>query len=149
MQKKYLMTPGPTPVPAEGHARPWPRRSSTTARRTSRRRSRAAIDNLKYVFQTEGDVLLFACSGTGVMESAIVNCFSAGDTVIVCRNGKFGDRQKQICETYGLNVVDLAVRVDRGREARPTSRQPLAEPTPRRAASSSRSPRPRPACSTT
>jgi len=107
VQKKYLMTPGPTPVPAEVmltmaapiiHHR-TPDFSAAFA---------SAIENLKYVFQTESDVLLFACSGTGVMESAIVNCFSAGDTVIVCRNGKFGDRQKQICETYGLNVIDLA-----------------------------------------
>ncbi len=107
MQKKYLMTPGPTPVPEKVML--------TMAAPIIHHRTpdfsaafRAAIDNLKYVFQTEGDVLLFACSGTGVMESAIVNCFSAGDTVIVCRNGKFGDRQKQICETYGLNVIDLA-----------------------------------------
>ena len=106
MQKKYLMTPGPTPVPAEvmlTMAKPiihhrTPDFSAAFAE---------AIVNLKYVFQTEGDVLLFACSGTGVMESAIVNCFSAGDTVIVCRNGKFGDRQKKIAETYGLNVIDL------------------------------------------
>jgi len=106
MQKKYLMTPGPTPVPAEVmlkmaapiiHHR-TPDFSAAFAE---------AIVNLKYVFQTEGDVLLFACSGTGVMEAGIVNCFSAGDTVIVCRNGKFGDRQKKIAETYGLNVVDL------------------------------------------
>jgi aspartate aminotransferase-like enzyme len=107
MQKKYLMTPGPTPVPAEVLL--------TMAAPIIHHRTpdfsaalRAAVDNLKYVFETEGDVLLFACSGTGVMESAVVNCFSAGDTVIVCRNGKFGDRQKSICETYGLTVVDLA-----------------------------------------
>lgn len=106
MQKKYLMTPGPTPVPAEVllamsapmiHHR-TPDFSAAFAE---------AIENLKYVFQTEGDALLFACSGTGVMESAIANCFCAGDTVIVCRNGKFGDRQKQIAEVYGLNVIDL------------------------------------------
>jgi len=106
MQKKYLMTPGPTPVPAEVmlkmaapiiHHR-TPDFSAAFAE---------AIVNLKYVFQTEADVLLFACSGTGVMESAIVNCFCAGDTVIVCRNGKFGDRQKKIAEVYGLVVVDL------------------------------------------
>ena len=116
MQKKYLMTPGPTPVPAEimlTMAKPiihhrTPDFSAAFAE---------SIAGLKYVFQTEGDVLLFACSGTGVMESAIANCFSAGDTVIVCRNGKFGDRQKLIAETYGLTVVDLAVRVDRGRQA--------------------------------
>jgi aspartate aminotransferase-like enzyme len=107
MQKKYLMTPGPTPVPEKVML--------TMAAPIIHHRTpdfsaafREAIENLKYVFQTTGDVLLFASSGTGVMESAIVNCFSAGDTVIVCRNGKFGDRQKQICETYGLNVVDLA-----------------------------------------
>jgi serine---pyruvate transaminase len=107
MQKKYLMTPGPTPVPAEVML--------TMAAPIIHHRTpdfsaafRQSIDGLKYVFQTEGDVLLFACSGTGVMESAIVNCFSAGDTVIVCRNGKFGDRQKNICEAYGVNVIDLA-----------------------------------------
>jgi aspartate aminotransferase-like enzyme len=107
MQKKYLMTPGPTPVPAEvllTQAAPiihhrTPEFSAAFA---------AAIEGLKYVFQTEGDALLFACSGTGVMEAAIANCFCAGDTVIVTRNGKFGDRQKLIAEVYGLEVVDLA-----------------------------------------
>lgn len=107
MQKKYLMTPGPTPVPAEVML--------TMAAPMIHHRTpdfsaafKSAIEGLKYVFQTEGDALLFASSGTGVMESAIVNCFCAGDTVIVCRNGKFGDRQKSICDTYGLNVIDLA-----------------------------------------
>ncbi len=107
MQKKYLMTPGPTPVPAEvllTQAAPiihhrTPDFSAAFAE---------AIKGLKYVFQTEGDALLFASSGTGVMEAAIANCFCVGDTVIVTRNGKFGDRQKQICEVYGLNVIDLA-----------------------------------------
>ena len=107
MKKKYLMTPGPTPVPEKvmlAMAAPiihhrTPDFSAAFAE---------AIVNLKYVFQTTGDVLLFACSGTGVMEAGIANCFSPGDTVIVCRNGKFGDRQKQIAEVYGLNVVDLA-----------------------------------------
>jgi aspartate aminotransferase-like enzyme len=107
VQKKYLMTPGPTPVPAEvmlSMAAPiihhrTPDFSAAFAE---------AIAGLKYVFQTEGDALLFACSGTGVMEAAIANCFCKGDTVIVCRNGKFGDRQKNICEVYGLDVVDLA-----------------------------------------
>ncbi|MCL2024757.1 MAG: alanine--glyoxylate aminotransferase family protein [Coriobacteriia bacterium] len=107
MQKKYLMTPGPTPVPAEVLLK--------TAEPIIHHRTpdfsaalRSAIDNLKYIFETTNDVLLFASSGTGVMEAAIVNCFSAGDTVIVARNGKFGDRQKSICEAYGVDVVDLA-----------------------------------------
>jgi aspartate aminotransferase-like enzyme len=106
MQKKYLMTPGPTPVPAEvmlSMAGPIIHHRTPDFSAAFR----SAVEGLKYVFQTAGDVLLFASSGTGVMEAAIVNCFSAGDTVIVCRNGKFGDRQKNICEAYGVNVIDL------------------------------------------
>lgn len=107
MQKKYLMTPGPTPVPAEvllTQAMPIIHHRTPDFSAAFK----DAIEGLKYVFQTEGDALLFASSGTGVMESAIANCFCAGDTVIVCRNGKFGDRQKNICEVYGVNVIDLA-----------------------------------------
>jgi len=106
MQKKYLMTPGPTPVPAEvllTQAAPIIHHRTPDFSAAFMQ----SIEGLRYVFQTENDVLLFASSGTGAMESAIVNCFSAGDTVVVCRNGKFGDRMKQISEAYGLNVVDL------------------------------------------
>lgn len=106
MRKRYLMTPGPTPVPAEvllSMAEPiihhrTPEFSSILMR---------AIEDLKYVFETQGDVFIFACSGTGVMESAVVNCFSPGDKVIVARNGKFGDRNYQLANTYGLEVIDL------------------------------------------
>ncbi|MGV8082340.1 MAG: pyridoxal-phosphate-dependent aminotransferase family protein [Coriobacteriia bacterium] len=107
MQKKYLMTPGPTPVPAEvllAQARPMIHHRTPDFSAILRN----AVDDLKDVFQTkESDVLLLACSGTGVMESAIANCFCAGDKVIVARNGKFGDRMVQISQVYGLNVIDL------------------------------------------
>ena len=106
MQKKYLMTPGPTPVPAEvllAQAKPMIHHRTPDFSAILM----DAIAGLKHVFQTENDVLVMACSGTGVMESAFANCFSAGDTVIVARNGKFGDRMVQLGETYGLAVVDL------------------------------------------
>lgn len=106
MQKKYLMTPGPTPVPPEvllTQAAPMIHHRTPDFSAAFRE----AIEGLKYVFQTSSDVLLFASSGTGVMEAAIANSFCPGDTVVVCRNGKFGDRQKQIAEVYGLEVIDL------------------------------------------
>jgi aspartate aminotransferase-like enzyme len=106
MQKKYLMTPGPTPVPSEvllAQARPMIHHRTPDFSAMLME----AVDGLKYVFQTTNDVLIFGCSGTGVMESAFVNCFCAGDTVIVARNGKFGDRMVKIATTYGLTVVDL------------------------------------------
>ncbi|MDR1412704.1 MAG: alanine--glyoxylate aminotransferase family protein [Actinomycetes bacterium] len=106
LQKKYLMTPGPTPVPAEVLLK---MAAPIIHHRTPEFEAviKEAEANLQYVFDTKNDVLLFASSGTGVMEGAIVNCFCAGDTVIVARNGKFGDRQKLIAQTYGLQVIDL------------------------------------------
>lgn len=107
MKKRYLMTPGPTPVPPEVLLR----MAEPIIHHRTPEFSAAlieAIDGLKHVFATEGDVLLFACSGTGVMESAVVNCFSPGDKVIVLRNGKFGDRNLALAKTYGLEVIDLS-----------------------------------------
>jgi len=106
MQKKYLMTPGPTPVPSEvllAQARPMIHHRTPDFSAMLME----CVEGLKYVFQTSNDVLILACSGTGAMESSFANCFCAGDTVIVARNGKFGDRMVSIAKTYGLNVVDL------------------------------------------
>jgi aspartate aminotransferase-like enzyme len=106
MQKKYLMTPGPTPVPSEvllAQARPMIHHRTPDFSAMLME----CVEGLKYVFQTTNDVLIFGCSGTGAMESAFVNCFCAGDKVIVARNGKFGDRMVKIAKTYGLTVIDL------------------------------------------
>jgi len=112
MRKRYLMTPGPTPVPAEvllAQARPM------IHHRTKEFSDilTAAVEDLKYIFQTKNDVLIFAASGTGVMESAVVNLFSAGDKVIVCSNGKFGERFIKLSEAYGLDALKLEYEWDR------------------------------------
>ncbi|MDA3936743.1 MAG: alanine--glyoxylate aminotransferase family protein [Actinomycetota bacterium] len=107
MQKKYLMTPGPTPVPSEvllAQARPAIHHRTPDFSAALME----AVNGLKYVFQTENDVLIMGSSGTGVMESSISNCFCAGDKIIVTHNGKFGERMTQISEAYGLNVIDMA-----------------------------------------
>lgn len=106
MRKRYLMTPGPTPVPPEvllAQARPMihhrtPEFSDILSQ---------AVADLKYIFQTKNDVLIFSASGTGVMESAFTNLFSAGDKVVVCSNGKFGDRFVQLADAFGLDALKL------------------------------------------
>jgi aspartate aminotransferase-like enzyme len=107
MQKRYLMTPGPTPVPSEvllAQARPMIHHRTPDFNNVVRE----CVEGLKYVFQTEkSDVLIFASSGTGAMESAIANCFCPGDKVLVGYNGKFGQRMAQISEAYGLDVTVL------------------------------------------
>ncbi|MDR0500721.1 MAG: alanine--glyoxylate aminotransferase family protein [Coriobacteriales bacterium] len=107
MRKSYLMTPGPTPVPSEvllAQAKPMIHHRTPDFSLVVRE----CVSGLKYVFQTEkSDILIFASSGTGAMESAIVNCFSAGDKVLVCYNGKFGQRMAQIAKAYAVDVTIL------------------------------------------
>jgi aspartate aminotransferase-like enzyme len=74
-------------------------------------RSRAMLDLLakleagcRPLFGTSSDVLFLAASGTGAMESAIVNLTSPGDEILVVIGGTFSDRWKQIAEAYGLTV---------------------------------------------
>ncbi len=98
-----LMIPGPTPVPA--------RVLQAMAKHPIGHRSGAytkiqaeVTANLKWLHQTEHDVMALTVSGTGAMEAGIINFLSPGDRVITCCNGKFGDRWAEICTAYGLNV---------------------------------------------
>ncbi|MEK6598751.1 MAG: alanine--glyoxylate aminotransferase family protein [Deltaproteobacteria bacterium] len=108
MKKRFLLAPGPTPVPENvllAMAQPMihhrtPQFSAIFAE---------AKDDLKYIFQTKQDVLILAASGTGAMEGSITNLFSPGDEVIVINGGKFGERWGKISEAYGLKVHWLNV----------------------------------------
>ena len=101
--KLMLMIPGPTPVPErvlQAMAKhPIGHRTGEFSEIV------AAVDvDLKWLHQTQNDVLVVAASGTGAMEAGIINFFSAGDRVLVCGNGKFGDRWIKLAKAYGLNV---------------------------------------------
>jgi serine---pyruvate transaminase len=107
MKKYYLMAPGPTPVPSEvllAMAQP------IIHHRTPEYES-LFIDvraGLKRLFQTGQDVIPFTSSGTGAMEAAVVSTLSAGDTVLVLRAGKFGDRFEEICQAFGLKSIAVS-----------------------------------------
>lgn len=108
MKKVLLLTPGPTPVPEKvllAMACPM------IHHRTSEFQEilKEAEENLKYVFCTKNDVLIFASSGTGVMEACTANLLSPGDIAIVVRGGKFGERWTELCGAYGINAVNIDV----------------------------------------
>ena len=108
MKKRYLISPGPTPVPEEvllEMARPM------IHHRTSQFSAIFAecAEGMKKVFATKQPVLMLASSGTGAMESAITNVFRKGDKALVVNGGKFGERWGKIAEAYGLAVTWLNV----------------------------------------
>jgi aspartate aminotransferase-like enzyme len=66
------------------------------------------VSGLKAVYRTENDVLLFPSSGSGVLESAIVNLFSPGDTIVAATLGVFSERMAAIAENHGVKVIRVA-----------------------------------------
>src|SRR5215210_4157477 len=63
------------------------------------------LARLPAVFRTENDVLTFAASGSGAMESAVANLVAPGAKALACAAGKFGDRWVLLCEAYGAELV--------------------------------------------
>ncbi len=108
MLKRYLLAPGPTPVPPEvllAMARPViHHRAPEFADLFAKVR-----EDLKWVFQTGNDVLILASSGTGGMEGSVANFLSPGDKALVVNGGKFGERWGKLCKTFGVQVSDIKV----------------------------------------
>jgi aspartate aminotransferase-like enzyme len=101
--KLMLMIPGPTPVPEQVllamAKHPIGHRSGDFSALIAE----TAV-GLKWLHQTEHDVLTLCSSGTGAMEAGIINFLSAGDKVLCGDNGKFGERWVKLCQAFGLEV---------------------------------------------
>jgi aspartate aminotransferase-like enzyme len=104
--KRYLMTPGPTPVPPEvlaALAQPVVHHRGPDFRDVYKR----CLDRLRDVFRTDSNVLLFTASGTGCMESAVANLCSSGERVLVVSSGYFGERWAAIASAYECDLDHL------------------------------------------
>ena len=114
--KRYLMTPGPTPVPP-----PVLAALSQPVVHHRTREFRLVLDRLlgrlREVHRTDDEVLLFTSSGTGAMESAVANLCSPGDRVVAVSAGNFGERWVSLAGAYGCDVLPL--RYEWGESPRP------------------------------
>jgi len=108
MRKIRLMAPGPTPVPEKVLLR---MADTIIHHRTPQFQAVMKDVNikLKKVFMTENPVITMSSSGTGAMETSVVNFLSAGDKAIVINSGKFGERFRDICKAYGIDCVTYDV----------------------------------------
>ena len=105
-EKRYLVTPGPTPVPPEvvaAMSQPMLHHRGPAFQAVAER----VRAQLREVFRTQSDVVLFTASGTSAMEAAVVNVCSPGVRVLVASAGHFGERWAAIARAYGLDVVHL------------------------------------------
>lgn len=104
MKKYYLLTPGPTPVPA--------RVAAKSSEPILHHRTKEFGDifksvqaGMKQVFCTKSDVIMISGSGTAAMEASVQNTLSAGDHVIIGSMGSFGERWVAIAKAFGLNAT--------------------------------------------
>lgn len=110
---KLLRVPGPTPIPdrvARAAARPmlW-HRSPEFVELFKRVEA-----GLKRLFETQGDVLIIAGSGTAAMESAVSNLTSPGEEVVVLNGGKFGERWLELTHAFGARPHEVKYPFGKG-----------------------------------
>lgn len=105
--KQYLVTAGPTPLP--------PAVSQVMAEPILYHRAPAfveiyerVLERLPQVFRTGNDVLCFAATGSGALESAVANLVRPGEPALVASCGKFGERWAELCEAFGADLEQVA-----------------------------------------
>lgn len=101
-----LRIPGPTPLP--------PQVLSSLSQPMISHRGKIyekihhkVINDLQYFFQTKNPIYILTASGTGGLETAVVNFFSPGDPVIFFTCGEFGNRWAEIGRRFGLKVTQI------------------------------------------
>ncbi|MBI5204220.1 MAG: alanine--glyoxylate aminotransferase family protein [Nitrospirae bacterium] len=116
MLKKYLLAPGPTPVPPEAllaMAMPIIHHRSPDFLPVLD----SAKKGLQWLYQTKNDVLIICSTGTGGMVGSVNNFFSPGDKALVINAGNFGERWTKICKAYNLSVEEM--KIDWGYAVKP------------------------------
>ncbi|MDR1959545.1 MAG: alanine--glyoxylate aminotransferase family protein [Planctomycetaceae bacterium] len=104
MKKYRLLTPGPTQVPEKALLA---MAKQVTHHRTPEFEAlyHAVTQGLKEIFQTSGDILLLAGSGTAAMEASVTNFLSPGEKALVLASGKFSERWRDICSVYKIEPI--------------------------------------------
>jgi aspartate aminotransferase-like enzyme len=116
MRKPLLFLPGPMQVPeavrAAGDRPLFNHRSPQMTELLSRLQN-----GCRPLFGTKGDIVFMAASGTGAMESAVVNLTSPGDEIIVVVGGTFAMRWADIARAFGVTARIVEVDWRRGATA--------------------------------
>ena len=107
--KKTVFTPGPAEVPEAV----W---SSIILHKTYHRSDefgqlyKGLLEKLRKLFLTKFEIVVLTSSGTGAMESSVVNFCNKKDRVLYVNQGKFGNRWGEICKVYGIQADEVYIK---------------------------------------
>ena len=99
--RHFLQIPGPTNVP-DRVLRAIDRPTIDHRGPEFARLGRSILDRIGAIFQTREPVVVYAGSGTGAWEAALVNTLSPGDAVLMSETGHFALLWKRLAERLGL-----------------------------------------------
>lgn len=104
MLTKKIFTPGPTQVHPEVLKATV---SFDTYHRSQNFKDfyKQLVNKLKQVFFTNYHLNVLTTSGTGALETAVINFCNPNEKVIYLHQGRFGARWGAICKAYGLNAI--------------------------------------------
>ncbi len=108
MLKKKIFTPGPTQVHPDVLKATV---SFDTYHRSAEFKSfhSKLVEKLKNVFLTKQNLHILTTSGTGALETALINFCRPNDNVLYINQGRFGARWGAIAEAYGINAAELKI----------------------------------------
>lgn len=105
-RRQYLQIPGPTNIP-DNILRSLSQPMINHRGPEFERLLDDCLTGVKKVFRTDHDIIFFPSSGSGALESAMVNLFSPGDTIAACTHGVFTERVAAIAEKFGIKVIRI------------------------------------------
>lgn len=127
MLKKYLLSPGPTPVPEEvllEMAKPMIHHRTAEFSEIFE----DVRKKIKPLFGTKNDILILAGSGTAGMEAAISNTMNPGDKILVVNAGKFGKRWIDIAKSFNIEVDSIELEWGRSVTAAQVEEKLISNP---------------------
>jgi alanine-glyoxylate transaminase/serine-glyoxylate transaminase/serine-pyruvate transaminase len=128
--RHFLQIPGPTNVP-DRILRAIDRPTIDHRGPEFAELAAGILEDIKAVFRTSGPVIVYASSGTGAWEAALVNTLSPGDRVLMTETGQFATLWCEMARRLGLEVellptdwrhgadperIEVALSADRGHE---------------------------------
>ncbi len=99
--RHFLQIPGPTPIP-DRVLRAMDRQVIDHRGPGFQDLGKRVLDKIKTVFKTKSHVIIFAASGTGAWEAAMMNTLNPGDKVLMYETGQFATLWHQMAERLGF-----------------------------------------------
>jgi aspartate aminotransferase-like enzyme len=106
-QQKLIMLPGPTNV-SERVMNAMLRPIINHRGEDFKVLYKGILEKARHLFQTEGDVVVFSCSGTGGVEAAVWNLIRPGDVAVVPVFGEFSARLAETVEMAGGTSIRVS-----------------------------------------